>query len=135
MARFNREMKIIAKLDHANIVRATDAGEELGFHYLVMDLVEGHDLSSVVKRLGPLSVADACALVRLAACALEYIHQHGLVHRDIKPSNLMVDRSGQLKLLDLGSESVSGRAADGPEPDDERGVDGDVQRHLAGAMQ
>ncbi len=64
VARFNREMKIIAKLDHANIVRATDAGEELGFHYLVMDLVEGHDLSSVVKRLGPLSVADACALVR-----------------------------------------------------------------------
>ena len=60
VARFNREMKIVAKLDHPNIVRATDAGEELGFHYLVMDLVEGHDLSAVVKRLGPLSVADAC---------------------------------------------------------------------------
>ena len=92
IARFEREMKAVGKLDHPNIVRASDADEENGMHYLVMEHVDGMDLSQVVKRHGPLPVAAACELIRQAAIGLQ--HEHGLVHRDIKPSNIMVESQG-----------------------------------------
>jgi WD40 repeat protein/serine/threonine protein kinase len=102
VARFHREMKAVGNLSHPNIVQATDAGEVEGTHFLVMEFVEGLDLSKLVKRLGPLPVSDACELIRQAAVRLEYVHQHGLVHRDVKPSNLLLSHSGQVKVLDLG---------------------------------
>ena len=100
--RFEREMKAVGRLEHPNVVSATDAGEAEGVHYLAMELVQGLDLSRLVKKLGPLPVADACELIRQAALALHYVHQQGLVHRDVKPSNLMLTNKGQVKLLDLG---------------------------------
>lgn len=102
VARFQREMEIIGGLDHPNIVRASDAGEEDGMHYLVMDHVDGLDLSRLVRRVGPLPVAEACEIVRQAAEGLAYVHDAKLVHRDIKPSNLMLTRDGTVKILDLG---------------------------------
>jgi serine/threonine protein kinase len=102
VARFEREMEAVGKLEHPNIVRALDAGEERGMHYLVMEFVDGIDLSQLVKRHGPLAVADACELVRQAAAGLQSAHEHGLVHRDVKPSNLMLTAAGQVKVLDLG---------------------------------
>jgi serine/threonine protein kinase/WD40 repeat protein len=102
VARFQREMRAVGKLQHPNIVGAHDAGEHEGRHFLVMEHVAGHDLSEVVRRLGPLHVADACEIVRQAAIGLQHAHEHGLVHRDIKPSNLMLTQSGQVKILDLG---------------------------------
>ncbi|HQU41564.1 MAG: hypothetical protein B7Z73_07375 [Planctomycetia bacterium 21-64-5] len=102
VARFEREMEAVGKLEHANIVRALDAGEHDGTHYLVMEYVDGLDLSHVVKRHGPLAVADACELVRQTAAGLQSAHEHGLVHRDVKPSNLMLTAAGQVKVLDLG---------------------------------
>ncbi len=107
VARFKRETLAIGKLDHPNIVRAQDAGEVDGRHFLVMEHVAGFDLSTVTKRLGPLSVADACELVRQAALGLQCAHEHGMVHRDIKPSNLMVTPEGQVKILDLGLALLS----------------------------
>lgn len=95
-------MKAVGQLDHPNIVQATDAGEADGSPYLVMELVDGIDLSKLVQRLGPLPVPDACELARQAALGLEHAHTHGMVHRDIKPSNLLLARSGQVKVLDLG---------------------------------
>jgi hypothetical protein len=102
VARFKREMKAVGQLVHPNIVLAHDAGEADGQHYLVMELVEGLDLTQLVARLGPLPVADACELVRQAALGLEHAHHFGLVHRDIKPSNLILTSAGQTKILDLG---------------------------------
>ncbi len=102
LTRFEREMQAIGKLDHPHIIKATDADEWQGTHYLVMEYVEGTDLSELVKARGPLSVRDACKAIRQAAMGLEHAHEHGLVHRDIKPSNLFVTKSGQIKLLDLG---------------------------------
>ena len=112
VARFEREMEAIGQLDHPHIVRASDAGEEHGMHYLVMEYVDGLDLARLVNRLGPLPVAEACELARHCAIGLHYAHENGLVHRDIKPSNLMLawdNASGRygggdpiLKILDLG---------------------------------
>jgi serine/threonine protein kinase/WD40 repeat protein len=109
--RFEREMRAVGKLEHKNIVRALDAGEEDGIHYLVMELVEGGDLAALIRRKGTLPVDDACEYIRQAARGLQYAHQHGLVHRDIKPSNLMLctaatdedDNAGPtVKILDMG---------------------------------
>ena len=102
VARFKREIKAVGKLDHPNIVRATDAGHVDDTHFLVMEYVDGVDLSDLVRRVGPLRVADACGLVRQAAIGLQHAHEHDLVHRDIKPSNVMLTRGGQVKVLDLG---------------------------------
>ena len=95
-------MKALGRLDHPSIVRAMDADDEDGTHYLVMEYVDGIDLSEVVRRCGPLRVPEACELIRQAASGLQYIHEHGCVHRDIKPSNLMLTPAGQVKVLDLG---------------------------------
>ena len=100
--RFEKEMKAIGRLDHPNIVRATDAGEWNGVHYLAMEYVDGTDLSHFLRRYGKLPVAEACEIIRCVADALQHAHEQGLVHRDIKPSNIMITRSGQVKVLDFG---------------------------------
>lgn len=102
VTRFEREMEAVGTLDHPHIVRAMDAGEFCGIHFLVMEYVEGSDLSALVNERGTLSVCDACKVIRQAAMGLQHAHEHGLVHRDIKPSNIFVTKAGQVKLLDLG---------------------------------
>ncbi len=102
LERFDREMTTVASLEHPNVVRATDAGHEDGWHYLVMEHLDGLDVGRIAGRAGELEVADACEIVRQAALGLAHVHASGLVHRDIKPSNLMLTRDGVVKLLDLG---------------------------------
>lgn len=102
VARFRREMKAVGRLEHPNLVRAMDAGQAEGRHFLVMEYVEGPSLAQLVKRLGRLPVADACDVVRQAALGLQYAHEQGMVHRDVKPSNLVLTREGKVKVLDLG---------------------------------
>lgn len=100
--RFCREIKLIGRLDHPNIVRALDARQQDGKRFLVMELVEGCDLAKILARYGPLPIPEACEIARQAAVGLQYIYEHGLVHRDIKPANLMLSQQGQVKILDLG---------------------------------
>ncbi|WP_339687859.1 protein kinase domain-containing protein [Gimesia maris] len=100
--RFEREMEAIGSLNHAHIVAAHDAGEVEGTHYLVMEYVDGVNVSQLSKRLKQLSVADACEIVRQTAEALEFAHKQALIHRDIKPANLMITQQGVVKVLDLG---------------------------------
>ncbi len=101
VSRFLREMQAIGQMDHPNVVRATDGGEKNGLFFLVMEYLEGADLSRLVVRRGRLETADACELVRQAAVGLDYVHQT-LVHRDVKPSNLILTPAGLVKILDLG---------------------------------
>lgn len=114
LERFAREMETVGQLDHPHIVRAMDAGEVEGVHYLVMELLEGLDSHQLVQRVGALPVADACFLLVQAIDGLHYAHQRGLVHRDIKPSNLFVTTHGQLRILDFGLA----RLMDGPHHDE-----------------
>jgi len=100
--RFNNEIRAVAALSHPNVVLAFDAGEEDGSHFCAMELVEGTDLTQVVRARGPLPVPEACEYVRQAALGLQHAFERGLVHRDVKPSNLMVTPGGQVKVLDLG---------------------------------
>lgn len=110
LARFQREIRAAGKLNHPNIITATDAREAGGVHFLVMELLDGADLAQFVRRLGPLPVSDACELVRQAAEGLQHAHEHGMVHRDVKPSNLMLCRDGRVKVLDLGLARLRGDA-------------------------
>ena len=100
--RFNREMTSIAALEHPHVVRAIDAGDEGGWHYLVMEYLDGADLSRVSRRMGELPLRTVCELIRQAALGLGAIHSLGMTHRDVKPSNLFLTRAGTVKLLDLG---------------------------------
>lgn len=100
--RFSREMKSIGGLSHPAIVQATDAGEHEGVQYLVMERVDGIDLSRLLYQTGPLQVSEACRLVCEVADALVHAHEAGIIHRDIKPSNVMLDQHGRVKLLDFG---------------------------------
>jgi Leucine-rich repeat (LRR) protein/tRNA A-37 threonylcarbamoyl transferase component Bud32 len=125
--RFQREVRAAAALSHPNIVHAYDADEVNGTHILVMEFVEGAtDLTQLVKKNGPLPVAQACEYIRQAALGLQHAHERGMVHRDIKPSNLLlavsrppqpVSRgretasSGVIKILDMGLARLDHSAA------------------------
>jgi hypothetical protein len=102
MSRFRREALAAGRLEHPNLVRATDAGEADGTQFLVMELLEGEDLARRTKRLGRWAVADACEAVRQAALGLQHAHEAGLVHRDVKPHNLFLTTDSVVKVLDLG---------------------------------
>lgn len=100
--RFQREVRAAARLSHPNIVAAYDAGEHRDIHYLVMELVDGIDLSRLVRQSGPLNPGTAIDYICQAATGFAYAHSQGIIHRDIKPQNLLVDRKQQIKILDMG---------------------------------
>jgi serine/threonine-protein kinase len=102
LARFYREARAVAALDHPNIVHAYDVDNQGDTHYLVMEFVQGLDLQQMVKRQGVLGYEAAADYVRQAAEGLAHAHRVGLIHRDIKPANLLVDAQGTVKVLDLG---------------------------------
>lgn len=104
--RFRREIKTHSALRHPNFVIAHDADEAEGIQFLVMEFIDGRDLSRRVKDEGPVSAPEALKIIRQTAAALEYAHDQGVIHRDIKPHNLLVaesgDSAGQVKVLDMG---------------------------------
>jgi serine/threonine protein kinase len=102
IACFMREIRHQAQLDHENLVRAHDAGQDGNVTYLVTEYVPGTDLRKLVKRNGRLSMQAAAAVITQAARGLEHAHSKGLIHRDIKPGNLLVTPDGRTKVSDLG---------------------------------
>ncbi|MDB4766755.1 protein kinase [bacterium] len=108
--RFEQEIRILGGMNHPGIVMATDAGRVGPAAYLVMELIEGIDLARLVRKHGPLSISQATEITRQIAEALAAAHAGNAIHRDVKPSNVMLDRSGQAKLLDFGLAHLSERA-------------------------
>ena len=123
LARFQREVKAAAKLEHPNIVIAYDADESGGTHFLVMQYVDGTDLARLVRQHGVFPLNKALSCILQAARGLQYAHAHGVVHRDIKPSNLIltVDQAVDLsdgegrptvKILDMGLARLESTGTD-----------------------
>ena len=102
LARFYREARAVARLDHPNIVRAHDIDHEDKLRFLVLEYVDGCNLHAFVRRNGVLAPERAADYIRQAALGLQHAHEAGLVHRDIKPGNLLLDRQGTVKVLDMG---------------------------------
>ncbi|MFN0195406.1 MAG: SUMF1/EgtB/PvdO family nonheme iron enzyme [Planctomycetaceae bacterium] len=107
IARFEREVKAAARLNHPNIVTAFDADNANNVHLLIMEYVDGSDLSAMVKQHGPVPVDKAVNYILQTARGLEAAHAEGIVHRDIKPSNLLLDKKGVVKILDMGLARLS----------------------------
>jgi serine/threonine-protein kinase len=102
VARFLREARLMARLDHVNVLRHLAAGTSHGYHYLAMEYAGGGSLQTWLERLGRLELPDAACVVTAAARGLGYAHGHQLVHRDVKPDNLLFSAEGVLKVADLG---------------------------------
>jgi serine/threonine-protein kinase len=100
--RFLREARVMARLDHPNIVRCFEVKEENGLHYLAMEYVDGGSVETWLRKLGKFSLGDALHIVLRTADALQHAHEEGLVHRDIKPDNILLTSKGVLKVADLG---------------------------------
>ena len=111
LQRFQIEARAVAKLDDVNIVRAYDIDQDGNTHYLVMEYVDGRDLHQLVKEIGPLEYNTAANYIAQISCGLQHAHEMGLVHRDIKPANCLVNRSGMVKLLDMGLARLVGDEA------------------------
>jgi serine/threonine protein kinase len=100
--RFGREAEAAKNLKHPNIIGATTAGEDLGYHYYVMEFCEGETLDAALKRERVFPPGRAVEITLQAARGLQFAHQQGILHRDIKPSNIMLTKDGTAKILDLG---------------------------------
>jgi len=100
--RFYREGKAAAKLNDPNIVQAYDVGEAGGFHYFVMEYVDGHTVSDMLEKNEAYSEQEALDIVIQIARALAHAHKRGLIHRDVKPKNIMITKDGVAKLADMG---------------------------------
>jgi molecular chaperone DnaK len=110
LARFQREARAAAGLDHPNIVRVydmdSDVQEPREIHFFSMEYVRGHDLAAVVRDEGRLDANRTAEIARQVAEGLAHAHAAGLVHRDIKPANLLIDETGTAKILDMGLARV-----------------------------
>jgi len=103
--RFEQEAKVIASLNHPNIVNVFEVIDEFSTRFIVMEKLHGQDLSESIKLKGAFGISETREILSQVASALQYAHnqgQSGIVHRDIKPSNIMIDHYGNIKLTDFG---------------------------------
>lgn len=101
--RFLREARTAARLEHPNIVRVIDCGVQSGYHYMVMDYVDGKDCMEMLRKQPEgLPWRTVVEVARQAADGLSYAVENGIIHRDVKPSNLMIDSNGRVRVTDLG---------------------------------
>lgn len=106
--RFEQEAKMIASLNHPNIVSVFEVIDEFSTRFIVMEKLHGQDLSVILKAKGAFGIVETREILSQVASALQYAHNHGakgIVHRDIKPSNIVIDAYGNIKLSDFGIAS------------------------------
>ncbi len=99
--RFEREVSLVAKLHHPNVVGGVGVGAQDGVHYLVLDYVDGVDLAEILHRVGTPDIYKTVGYMIQAAQGLQYLHENHVYHRNVKPGNLLVDRAGVVKVANL----------------------------------
>ena len=109
--RFRREARAVAALGHPNIANVFDYGEDHRKHFIVMELVEGRDLSRMLREEGPMDPARAVGIAAQACEALGHAHLAGVIHRDVKPGNVMVGDDDRVKVTDFGIARAQGESS------------------------
>lgn len=105
LARFDRETRASASLNHQNIVKVLNVGSYKGLPYMVNEFINGRTLKQVLDSRGKFSPIEACNIMYQLCSAVMYAHQHGVIHRDIKPHNIFLTTDGTIKLGDFGIAS------------------------------
>jgi serine/threonine protein kinase/Tfp pilus assembly protein PilF len=100
--RFSNELRFARKIAHRNVCRMFDLGEDRGTRYITMEYVPGEDLKSVLRMMGQMSPGKTVLIARQAGEGLAEAHRLGVVHRDLKPQNIMIDRDGNVRIMDFG---------------------------------
>lgn len=118
VASFMREIRTQAQLDHENLVRAYDAGQDGNVHFMVTEYVPGTDLRRLIRKQGRLDALQGASIISQAARGLGHAHSFGLIHRDVKPGNILVTPEGRAKVSDLG---LSGYFHDAEQTDSKGG--------------
>jgi len=100
--RFRNELKTARMIAHKNVCRMFDLGEAEGAHFITMEYVRGEDLKNMIQRSGQLGIGTAVSVAEQVCEGLSEAHRLGVVHRDLKPSNIMIDREGNVRIMDFG---------------------------------
>jgi serine/threonine protein kinase len=116
IARFQREARTLATLQHQNIASIYDFEDTAEARFLVMELVEGEDLASRLERDSTIPVDEALKIAMQIASGLEAAHEQGIIHRDLKPANVRIDANGTVKILDFGLARAFGDPESGSDP-------------------
>jgi serine/threonine protein kinase/tetratricopeptide (TPR) repeat protein len=112
--RFQNELKFARKIVHKNVGRMYDLGKEEGSYYITMEFVEGQDLKGLIRQSGQLAVGTTISIANQICEGLAEAHKLGVVHRDLKPSNIMIDKDGQVRIMDFGiARSLKGKGITG----------------------
>jgi len=102
LERFGNELRIARKIVHKNVGRMYDINEDKGTHYITMEYVSGQDLRGLIRQSGKLGVETALSIAKQVCDGLAEAHKTGVIHRDLKPSNIMIDREGNVRIMDFG---------------------------------
>ncbi len=115
IVRFKQEARAAARLDHENVARVYNCGEDQGLHFIAFEFVEGEDLRArMIKHVAPLPVAESVHYLMQVAAGLSHAASRGVVHRDIKPSNIVITPEGKAKIVDMGlARNLDARASNG----------------------
>jgi len=112
--RFRNELKVAREISHKNICRMYDLGREAGLYYITMEYVPGEDLRNMIRMSRQLGVGTAIIIAEQICDGLAEAHRYGTIHRDLKPSNIMIDRDGNVRIMDFGiARSVEAKGLTG----------------------
>jgi len=114
IARFRNELKFARKIAHRNVCKMFDLGEEQSTHFITMEYVPGEDLKSMIRMTGQLGIGTAIKIAKQICEGLTEAHGLGVIHRDLKPSNIMIDKLGNVRIMDFGiARSISAKGITG----------------------
>ena len=112
LAQFHHEVRIARQVSHRNVCRVYDIGEDHGRVFLTMELIDGEDLSLLLKRIGRFPEERATEIARQICAGLAAAHELGVLHRDLKPANIMLDADGRVRITDFGLAGLAGSFTD-----------------------